>query len=39
MTAAFRIDQTQRVGELSLVNRDGTTVDVDGCRNLRIVGG
>jgi len=29
MTEAFNIDQTQRVGELSLVNPDGTTVECD----------
>jgi type III restriction enzyme len=29
MTEAFKIDQTQRVGELSLVNPDGTTVECD----------
>ena len=29
MTQAFQIDQTQRVGELSIVNPDGTTVECD----------
>lgn len=29
MTGAFQIDQTQRVGELSIVNPDGTTVECD----------
>jgi len=29
MTEAFQIDQTQRVGELSIVNPDGTTVECD----------
>lgn len=29
MTETFQIDQTQRVGELSMVNPDGTTVECD----------
>jgi type III restriction enzyme len=29
MTQAFQIDQTQRVGELSIVNPDGTRVECD----------
>jgi type III restriction enzyme len=29
MTEAFQIDQTQRVGELSIVNPDGSTVECD----------
>lgn len=29
MTGAFQIDQTQRVGELSIVNPDGTRVECD----------
>ena len=29
MTEAFQLDQTQRVGELALVQADGTTVECD----------